>query len=62
MTSVIVFPMQLLSVTQYARKMGISPQAVYQKIRRNKLKTVVQKVDVIRIVIDATELDEVKND
>ena len=45
----------LLSVNEYARRKGVSPQAVYKKIRRGTLKTVVEKVERIKIVVEDTD-------
>ena len=44
--------MKLYTVTEYARHMKISPQAVYKKIGSGKLKTLIEKVDRVRIVVD----------
>lgn len=51
--------MQLLTVAEYARHKGVSQQAVYQKIRRGKLKTVTEKVDVIRVPVEDMDLQSV---
>jgi len=47
--------MQLYSVAQYARMKGISTQAVYKKIHNKKLKTVIEKIDRVRVVVEDTE-------
>lgn len=51
--------MQLLSVPQYAKLKGISQQAVYGRIRRGTLKTVTEKVEQVRVVVDDTEMQDV---
>lgn len=55
-----IAPMQLLTVAQYAKLKKVSPQAVYQKIHRGKLKTVSEKVEIIRIPVEDTELESVQ--
>jgi predicted DNA-binding protein YlxM (UPF0122 family) len=52
--------MKLLTVAQYARHKGVSQQAVYQKIKRNKLKTVIEKVEVMRIPVEDIEEGKIK--
>ena len=47
--------MKLLTVAQYARLKNVTPQAIYQRISRGTLKTVVQKVENLRIPVDDTE-------
>jgi len=44
--------MKLYTVLEYAEMKDISPQAVYKQIKSNKLKTVIQKVDHVRIVVE----------
>ena len=52
--------MQLMSVPEYARFKGVTPQAIYGKIKRGTLKTVTEKVEELRIVVEDTERDCVK--
>jgi len=47
--------MQLLSVNEYARLRGITPQAVYKKVTSGKLKTKTVKVERIRIIVEDTD-------
>jgi hypothetical protein len=47
--------MKLLSVAQYALLKGVKPQAVYQRIKRGTLKTVIEKREVIRIPVEDVE-------
>lgn len=47
--------MPQLTVNQYARLKGITPQAVYQQIRRGTLKVVTITKQVIRIPIEESD-------
>lgn len=49
--------MQLLTVTQYARRHNISQQAVYKRIKSGKLTTKKVKVEQVRIVDDTMTPD-----
>lgn len=52
--------MQYLTRTEYADLKGITRQAVEQKIKRGTLPTVKVKIEVERIAVEDTEMDDVK--
>jgi hypothetical protein len=49
-----------LTIAQYARLKGITPQAVQGKIKRGKLKLVTVDLPAKRIFVDDMELEKIK--
>jgi len=52
--------MKLISIAEYANHTKTTVQNIYDKIKRNKIKPVIIRKDVMRIPVDETTLEYVK--